>query len=95
MTFFIVGGDGEIAFDDFLVLAGNFGTPHASYTEGNIDLRNGVDFPDFLALASNFGRTPSNIATVPEPAHPLVYVLVASIALIHRHRDMESKLTPG
>ena len=67
-------GDGEVAFADFVVLAGNYGQDLPSYTDGNIDLQDGVGFEDFVILATNFGKTPSGLAAVPEP-HGLAVVM--------------------
>ena len=51
-------GNGDVSFDDFLVLSANFGQGAASYADGNIDLMDGVAFADFLILSDNFGKTP-------------------------------------
>jgi hypothetical protein len=63
-------GNGDVAFSDFLVLSANFGDATKTlYTEGNVDLMNGVGFPDFLVLSANFGKTPGAVgAAVPEPS---------------------------
>lgn len=59
-------GDGRVAFEDFLLLSANFGSP-GTYTEGDFDLSGSVDFSDFLILSANFGQSPSLAASVPEP----------------------------
>ncbi len=66
--------DGEVKFDDFLVLSANFGD-EGGWAEGDFDGNGEVDFPDFLALSANFGGAdPASAASVPEPT-------AASIAL--------------
>jgi len=63
-----LGGDGEVAFIDFLTMVNNFGKNLATYAEGNIDLNDdGVACGDFLELSKNFGKTPGDVAAVPEP----------------------------
>lgn len=48
--------NGEVDFDDFLLLAANFGKEvDAVWEEGDFDANEKVDFDDFLALAANFG----------------------------------------
>ncbi len=65
-------GNGDVAFQDFLVLSANFGQDLPSYTDGNIDLVGGVAFADFLVLSANFGKVPeaagAAAAAVPEPS---------------------------
>ena len=48
--------DGDVDFDDFLTLSGNFQAQNALWADGdfNVDMR--VDFDDFLFLSRNFGR---------------------------------------
>ncbi len=59
--------NGEVMFDDFLTLSGNFGAP-GGWAAGDFDGSGTVDFPDFLALSGNFGRVAgSTITAVPEP----------------------------
>ncbi len=48
--------DGEVNFQDFLVLANNFGRTDAAFADGDFDENGTVDFVDFLALSQNFGR---------------------------------------
>lgn len=61
-----LNGDGQVAFPDFLILSANFGADLPAYTDGNIDLADGVGFPDFLVLSANFGNS-GVAAAVPEP----------------------------
>jgi len=55
-----LGGAGDI-------LSPNFNQNLTAYTDGNIDLEDGVAFADFLILSSNFNKTVA-AAAVPEPA---------------------------
>lgn len=48
-------GDGATNFQDFLILANNFGKEDASFAEGDFDGDGRVSFLDFLVLAENFG----------------------------------------
>ncbi len=55
-----VDGDGDVDYDDFIILAGAYGssigqpayTPEADF-EGDGD----VDYDDLIDLAGNYGRT--------------------------------------
>ena len=52
-----VDDDGRVAFNDFLVMAANFGTEFsATWEHGDFDRNGEVDFADFLLLAENFGK---------------------------------------
>ena len=62
-----VDGNGEVAFNDFLILAQNFGQTVADHTSGDIDCNGEVTFNDFLILAQNFGQSAS-AAAIPEPS---------------------------
>ena len=74
-------GDGDIDFQDFLTLSGNFGMP-GDYTDGDTDCNGNVAFADFLKFSSNFGRVPPPpVSSVPEPSSDCVF-LVAGIACI-------------
>ena len=48
--------DGEVAFADFLLLAGNFGESNAVWGDGDLSLDGSVGFEDFLLLVENFGK---------------------------------------
>jgi len=51
--------DGVVNFDDFLILAANFGTrENAKRDEGDFNFDGAIDFADFLVLAANFGDEP-------------------------------------
>ena len=59
--------DGEVEFDDFLVLSDNFGHS-GGWGQGDFDGNGEIDFSDFLALSANFGLAGStSAAAVPEP----------------------------
>jgi hypothetical protein len=60
-----IDANGEVAFEDFLILAAGFGQP-GDYSSGDLDCSGTVDFADFLTLSANFGQS-SNVAAVPEP----------------------------
>ncbi len=77
-------GSGEVDFDDFLTLSGNFGATDVAYSEGDIDCSGEVDFPDFLALSGNFGAVAAT-ASVPEPSSA-VLLLTGMLALVRRRR---------
>ena len=48
--------DGSVSFDDFLVLAENFGRKDAVWADGDFNNDAEVTFADFLILAMNFGQ---------------------------------------
>lgn len=48
--------DGQVAFDDFLILSANFGTNVEPRTSGDADGNGRVEFADFLVLSKNFGK---------------------------------------
>ncbi len=51
-----VDGDGDVDFDDYLLLQNNFGTTSGATREnGDLDGDGDVDFDDFLILQRNFG----------------------------------------
>ena len=51
--------DGSTDFQDFLILANNFGKEDAAFADGDFDGDGRVSFLDFLVLANNFGQTAS------------------------------------
>ena len=62
-------GNGAVHFNDFLILASNFGLRDRSYLEGNLNLDDTVAFADFLILAEHFGSAVSvgaSVRAVPE-----------------------------
>lgn len=50
--------DGEVGFQDFLLLSQNFGRTDSEVqsSDGDLDDDGDVDFEDFLALARNYGQ---------------------------------------
>ena len=51
-----INGDGNTDIDDFIILAGNFGTPSgATLAEGDLNGDGAVDIDDFIILAGDFG----------------------------------------
>lgn len=50
-----IDADGDVDFDDFLLLASNFGKENATRAGGDLNQDGLVDFDDFLLLAANFG----------------------------------------
>lgn len=80
-------GNGEVAFNDFLILSGNYGATDVSYAEGDIDCNGEVGFTDFLALSGNFGSTAAAAAAVPEPSSSLLLLFgLAGFAVRRRRR---------
>ena len=77
-------GDGRVQFEDFLILAANFGKP-GLYTEGDFDKDGEVQFRDFLLISANFGQSVATNAAVPEPS-ALVLLLLGVIGVLSRHR---------
>ncbi len=63
--------DGQVGFEDFLVLARSYGEGDVGWARGDFDGDNDVTFGDFLLLSRNFGEsfTPVevSVAAVPEP----------------------------
>ena len=49
--------DGSTNFQDFRILASNFGKEDAVFADGDFDGDGRVSFLDFLVLAQNFGKT--------------------------------------
>ena len=79
-------GNGDVGFQDFLVLSANFGQDGLNYTQGNIDLVGTVAFPDFLVLSTNFNKTAAGASPVPEPSSAGVIVLGTLFASLLRKR---------
>ena len=49
--------NGEVAFDDFLVVSVNFGQQVDGWAQGDFDCDGVVSFADFLQLSVNFGAS--------------------------------------
>jgi formylglycine-generating enzyme required for sulfatase activity len=80
--------DGDVDFDDFSVLAFNFGST-GDWTDGDFDGDGIVDFDDFGALALNFGTTAAPAPTgrtVPEPATAALLALGGLVLVRGRRR---------
>lgn len=60
-------GNGEVVFDDFLILSLNFGS-EADWTGGDFDGTGTVEFADFLELSKNYGVAVARATSVPEPS---------------------------
>jgi len=85
-------GDGNVGFDDLVVLARNYTAdgPNVTYATGDVNQDNNVGFDDLLILARNYGRslntqTVAIPATVPEPAVATLFV-PAAVLLLRRRR---------
>ncbi len=59
--------DRSVDFDDFVVLAADFGN-EGGWAVGNFDLDTDVGFSDFVLLGANFGYSAPATAPLPEPA---------------------------
>ena len=78
-----VDGDRQVLFEDFLVMAANFGL-ESDWTGGDFTGDGMVLFQDFLELSANFGDT-LPAASVPEPSAASL-VLVGFLAALGRRR---------
>jgi hypothetical protein len=82
-----IDGNGTVDFDDFVVLANNFGNAVADHTFGDIDCDGTVQFSDFVVLSANFGSTVGGAASVPEPSSlGLLGFSVLCLGLLRRRR---------
>ncbi len=79
-----INGNGEVGFDDFLVLSQNFGQSVDDHTMGDLDCDGSVQFADFLILSANFGTTTEALA-VPEPSGAFTAAFTIVLLLL-RHR---------
>ncbi len=55
-----VDGDGDVDYDDFIILAGAYGSSigqPAYVKEADFDDDGDVDYDDFIVLAGNYGKT--------------------------------------
>ena len=78
-------GNGEVGFNDFLVMSTNFGGTDAGYAGGDLDCNGTVAFVDFLTLSANFGTASAAVATVPEPASGVFFApFVIALLLCRR-----------
>ena len=82
--------DGNVDFEDFLVVANNFGGT-GNWTNGDFDCNRQINFQDFLTLAENFGYSASEemvaAASVPEPTtFSLAFLASIFVALRTRRK---------
>jgi hypothetical protein len=92
--------DGQVNFNDLLILARNYGKDSKSWFEGDFDYSGAVNFSDLLALAKNYGKpVPSSpefsasfnadvasaFAAVPEPG-TLSVLGLGAIGVMGRRR---------
>ena len=76
--------DGEVAFDDFLILGENYGGA-GNFSSGDFDFDGFVSFVDFLILADNFDdSTPAE--SVPEPSGMLSLALLLLVLRLRRNQ---------
>jgi hypothetical protein len=89
--------DGTVNLQDFNVLAGNFGSTAAAWTQGDFTGDGQVNLQDFNVLAGNFGLTgaangptPDDWAAlgaaVPEPGSATALIGIGVLALTSRRR---------
>jgi hypothetical protein len=78
--------DGEVTFDDFLVLSANFGQSDKKWSEGDFAANGQVEFTDFLALSNNFGASTATLTSVPEPSSALLAILGLAFVLGRKRR---------
>ena len=67
--------DGQVDFEDFVVLTVNFGKTSAIWQDGDFDGSTTVDFPDFVILAVNFKTTVAAAAFASPSLPPSVAAL--------------------
>ncbi len=80
-----VDGDRDVDYDDFIVLAGAYGSSSgqpAFRVEADIDIDDDVDYDDFILLAGNYGRSwsPARAHVVFEEAHLSLFTIGANPA---------------
>lgn len=78
--------DGQVAFDDLLTLAQNYGLSHgATWAQGDFNGSGAINFNDLLLLAQNYGPSPATASPVPESVSAGL-LLVAAPILRRRRR---------
>jgi len=79
-------GDGDVDFEDFIVLSQNYQSEKTAYIDGNVDVMGAIDFTDFIAFSNNFGKTVA-AASVPEPHGLALGILtLVIVAQVRRQR---------
>ena len=77
--------NGEVAFDDFLILSANFGKADVAWSGGDLVPSGDVGFEDFLVFSANFGQQVPQAAAIPEPSsHVLIGTLCLSLLALRR-----------
>jgi len=81
--------DGAVGFDDFLALSNGFGAA-GGWGTGDFSGDGLVVFDDYLMLSQNFGKTPSQLATAPEPRGfaPFILPILGFTVSRARRRDL-------
>ena len=86
-------GNGDVSFDDFLILSVNYGLP-GGWTDGNFDDDGIIGFSDFLAMSTNFdseaGSPAAQASSVPEPAATWLLLIVTLCDAVRRRRRLGS-----
>jgi len=80
--------DGDVDFDDFLTVSGNFGEI-ANWTGGDFDCNREVDFNDFLILSESFGFQSGGdelVESVPEPTGVASLLVVTALIALRGRR---------
>ncbi len=78
-----ITGDGQVSFDDFLVLSKSFGNDVVNHTLGDLNCDGTVTFPDFLILQQNFGSTlAGTIASAQSVPEPSSFALIGLTSLL-------------
>lgn len=72
---------GQVGFEDFLQLSGNFGRTDESvrWSTGDLDVDGAVAFADFLLLSNQFGQP--SVAGVPEPSSKMMILALLPFCL--------------
>lgn len=84
--------DGEVGFEDFLVLSQNFGQGNGNWNRGDFNCDREMGFEDFLLLSENFGFSSAaaqsaagQLAAVPEPTgQALLCISLLTIGFVFR-----------
>lgn len=77
-----IDGDGELAFNDYLVLSSNFGMVEATFADGDMDGDGRVDFTDYLLLSGWFAIQNDAIVADTPDAGPTAAATDAAFATV-------------